>query len=408
VNTFSSHLIDEIWTPTPRIDFYVNKIVQESQDKDVAFLNLLWDGVDFDYWKQNLVLLLQQVNHQLPNLKIVLIVNSWYKHYQDQILKLPNVNSVYFIDFHLLLMYRRVIELKESEWCSDWDSSQNKFLFLTGKPAKTHRIKLLYLLDKQGMLDHSIWSLFVPDNLFDSCHKLLPELTVPELEQWITQYQRNPDNADILTYPNGNIHYAGVPYNVEMYKNTKFHLISETWFEVPDLSISPWITEKTWLPILNNRPFIMASQPYTLKKLKQRGFRTFEKYCLHTDYDDIVNHEQRLQAIIENIKHWQQTTALDCKEVNADITHNFQLLVRLANENQATLEQAMAEYNISTSIYNIVPVIAHMQYFQWKYWYGRIKDPTWPDCDKEEHFALLPKWIQKECIEVHGYNPEKT
>ena len=47
MNTFSSHLIDEIWTPTPRVDFYVNKIVQESHDKDVVFLNLLWDGVDF-------------------------------------------------------------------------------------------------------------------------------------------------------------------------------------------------------------------------------------------------------------------------------------------------------------------------------------------------------------------------
>lgn len=39
----------------------------------------------------------------------------------------------------------------------------------------------------------------------------------------------------------------------------------------------------------------------------------------------------------------------------------------------------------------------------WLSFYEQIRDPTWPDCDHESDFKLLPKYIQKECIEVFGY-----
>lgn len=43
---------------------------------------------------------------------------------------------------------------------------------------------------------------------------------------------------------------------------------------------------------------------------------------------------------------------------------------------------------------------------QWISFYEQIKGPNWPDCYKEDDFGNLPDWIQKECIEVHGYNPK--
>jgi len=39
----------------------------------------------------------------------------------------------------------------------------------------------------------------------------------------------------------------------------------------------------------------------------------------------------------------------------------------------------------------------------WKEFYQTIKDPSWPECDREELFETLPDHIQKECIEVFGY-----
>lgn len=39
----------------------------------------------------------------------------------------------------------------------------------------------------------------------------------------------------------------------------------------------------------------------------------------------------------------------------------------------------------------------------WQQFYNRVKDPSWPSCEREEYFVNLPEHIQKECIEVHGY-----
>lgn len=39
----------------------------------------------------------------------------------------------------------------------------------------------------------------------------------------------------------------------------------------------------------------------------------------------------------------------------------------------------------------------------WQEFYQSIKDPAWPDCDREEDFLSLPQWIQDECQHVHGY-----
>ena len=41
----------------------------------------------------------------------------------------------------------------------------------------------------------------------------------------------------------------------------------------------------------------------------------------------------------------------------------------------------------------------------WQDFYQSIKDPSWPDCDREEDFAKLPRIIQDECQQVFGYQP---
>ena len=41
----------------------------------------------------------------------------------------------------------------------------------------------------------------------------------------------------------------------------------------------------------------------------------------------------------------------------------------------------------------------------WQEFYNSIRDPSWPDCNNEKDFDLLPDAIKKECQEVHGYTP---
>jgi hypothetical protein len=41
----------------------------------------------------------------------------------------------------------------------------------------------------------------------------------------------------------------------------------------------------------------------------------------------------------------------------------------------------------------------------WQEFYTEIRDPSWPECDKESEFDQLPNYVQRECIDVFGYIP---
>ena len=41
----------------------------------------------------------------------------------------------------------------------------------------------------------------------------------------------------------------------------------------------------------------------------------------------------------------------------------------------------------------------------WQIFYQRVRDPQWPDCEREQDFWQLPQWIQQELITEFGYQP---
>jgi hypothetical protein len=43
----------------------------------------------------------------------------------------------------------------------------------------------------------------------------------------------------------------------------------------------------------------------------------------------------------------------------------------------------------------------------WSEFYNEIKDPSWPECNDEDQFDLLPDHIQQECINVFGCTPRQ-
>jgi len=44
------------------------------------------------------------------------------------------------------------------------------------------------------------------------------------------------------------------------------------------------------------------------------------------------------------------------------------------------------------------------EFVEFKNFYNCVKDPTWPECNTYDDFNNLPDWIQKECVETHGYH----
>lgn len=76
------------------------------------------------------------------------------------------------------------------------------------------------------------------------------------------------------------------------------HVITERLFYESRIHL----TEKTFRPIICCRPFILVSSPGALSYLQSYGFKTFSNFWPE-DYDNIKDHNERLNAIIDVVDY---------------------------------------------------------------------------------------------------------
>jgi len=103
----------------------------------------------------------------------------------------------------------------------------------------------------------------------------------------IDHWPRNPANIPST---------ASAFIDVQDCNNFQIHLVAETLFNTKKIHL----TEKTLKPIVMGQPFIIFSGPGSLAYLKKYGFKTFDSIW-NESYDNIQQHEQRLDAILNLI-----------------------------------------------------------------------------------------------------------
>ena len=306
---------------------------------DRVFVSDLWEAVEVptSAFYTNSVLLAKKI-------PLTLLLNSWAEHSA-----IPNCDVLY-VDYFLWRTYNEIVTRKKSQINPAWNYNSKQFLCLTGKPQKMHRIGLLHLLHTRNLTKHAVTSLFVhPGNRYET-RNILPQLSDSEFDSFVTEYNHSPDNPAI-TVQESDIHYSGIPYSVDLFANTKFRVISETYTTMEPA----WITEKTWITILNRQPFLIAGDRGTCAKLSAMGFKTFDEYLI-TPYDHIVDPQQRLEAMCDNISHWLDD-GLPQDLVSNDVEHNYQQLVKLANKNKTNIEDYLKRVNIVASIDDIISTL---------------------------------------------------
>jgi hypothetical protein len=131
-------------------------------------------------------------------------------------------------------------------------------------------------------------------------------------------------------------------FNSEWYDDTYFSLVVET--EVIGYSRRP--SEKSFKPIAYRHPFLLIGQYRLLKNLRRLGFETYEN-LFDESYDDILNFDQRLAAVIKNIDNFD-THAYD------PIT-----LDKLQHNHAHFFDQALVESKIVSEI--IEPLINYAE-----------------------------------------------
>lgn len=157
---------------------------------------------------------------------------------------------------------------------------------------------------------------------------------------------RSP-NADFLGFPNSEIKWEAVksqlPFIVDkmdfvenhapdmtnwMYRESWFSVITETLYSSKYKTV--FLSEKIYKPILFFHPFIVVSQPRFLQKLRDLGYQTFSP-IINEQYDTIENDNDRLWAIVEEIKRLCSLPPEEKKKLSADmksiVEHNHNLLL---------------------------------------------------------------------------------
>ena len=204
-------------------------------------------------------------------------------------------------------------------------------LFLTyNKHPKPYRVYLIKQLNDRGLLDKGLYS-------FHNDEPQLIEPVFKALNRLLRKKGRETYGLDIeknILSLSRSIHYEhdylnnyngpdadGQLIQFDDYLSSFVSLVSESNVGIDTV----YFSEKTYKPIVAKHPFILLSSQYSLKKLKELGYKTFDKWW-DESYDECVDYIDRIDKIIEIItdlsKLNQSELKLLRKDMNEVLEHN--------------------------------------------------------------------------------------
>jgi hypothetical protein len=366
----------------------LNIILQETEKYKTIFAALVWENRPVQDWLPYALLLRRQRKCEF----------LFDLVYQERIAEIPEARFVCF--FALRVWYETEV-LKLNQINTSWNPNTNMFLFLTGKPNRINRAFLLKKLLEASLEKNCLWSLFVNQDTYKHTQQIL-SLSNIEFDNFLKKTLASPDNIKVLSSYKST-HYGGFPYDHTMYQKTSFRIISETQFTQNE----PWITEKTWLTILNHHPFIMAGNTTILNRLESMGFCTFTEYLKISDYSNIQNSYDRIDAIVINAKDWLTTIKNDKTAIEQDIKHNYNQFCQLMHKELTNLAIVCNSVDITIESLLQVGFLSDIIDMSWILFYNNIKDDSWPICLNEKSFYHLPVDIKQELVEFFGFSPKQ-
>ena len=219
---------------------------------------------------------------------------------------------------------------------NNFDQIEFPFLCLNGR-ERTHRIMVLCLMESLGILDKGIvtWNFAVTQN---SLHKELPTTTpVPGVLLSTIPFMPINDrvcwNSELKEIYNQ--HYtkfigkSSTHSLMSLYSSLEevdwfdleqgfaksfLYVATETVFDYPNQLIS----EKIFKSFINRRPFVVVGPAYTLKRLHQLGFKTFDR-IIDESYDDIADPSDRLLAVTDIVSTVSNYTVTELQQLAQDI-----------------------------------------------------------------------------------------
>ena len=177
----------------------------------------------------------------------------------------------------------------------------NKFLYLSyNRNVRPHRVHFLSNILSKGLLDIGKVSL----NQFQYVQDLPEDHPINQLQK------RAPIEID-----------RGLEYNwaneitIQDHEDTFISIVTESLTD----KFTLFLSEKIWKPISCGHPFMVLGNKGTLKKLKELGFKTFDKW-FDESYDNEDEMSIRTEMIINEIEKFKNSTVDELKQIRNEMS----------------------------------------------------------------------------------------
>jgi hypothetical protein len=179
----------------------------------------------------------------------------------------------------------------------------DKYLFLSyNRNPRPQRVQLLLIMLKE--------------NLFHRGWISMNELIYPPMpDDDINDFNYLKDNAPFVIDSRFDLFYnLAINITKEDYEKTFISLITESLADDDTLFFS----EKIWKPIMVGHPFILYGNQYSLKLLKEWGFKTFDKW-IDESYDNEPDRVIRARMIVKELKKFENKSIEELKMIREDM-----------------------------------------------------------------------------------------
>jgi hypothetical protein len=130
--------------------------------------------------------------------------------------------------------------------------------------------------------------------------------------------------------------------NETLQLNSFVNVVTETLYSKDQIFLS----EKIFKPIYTAQPFIVLGNPNTLTKLKELGFKTFDKWW-DESYDNEIDFQKRLEKIMEvifEINSKSHDELLDItREMEDVLTHNYNNFIETCKTEMLKLKSLLGK-----------------------------------------------------------------
>lgn len=297
--------------------------------------------------------------HGIDGRNIVIIAgntfDSHYDAYPNSKLKITNgyvVLNQLADKFH---EYPRVGSLGyKSDYVKPEDLNEEyirskRFICMNRNMQRPHRWLSAYMAVKYKLLDDGIFS-FVALHDYTNKHRIYNAIshylgesleTKSLVDSIFTIVPLEIDTEHLLIDQKSGFNLNN--NNKEFFSESYINIVNETSFDL-GTGISPFISEKTFHhPIINLQPFIVIGHAFTLKTLRDLGFKTFSP-LINEDYDECTDFRQRFKLIESEIN---RLSALSLSEIH-DIYYQLKDVL-IYNQNHA---KTFGEHNPFEKTFN--------------------------------------------------------